>query len=206
MVFVISIFAGLMQLLGYLFYSLGTFSDKIKPNAASWSIWAFGAVLESASYIFLSRDLLKNILPIVCAFSAIIFFLICVFRGRFESISSFEKKIVALDIIITLLWYFSESAFLANMLLVLTAIISFIPIIIHVNKDPTYESALPWFIWTGAYVCMLFVVIVRWEKWEDVIYPVIFLILHLIVAILAVDFRKKNHLPINTGKILGEHL
>ena len=51
------------------------------------------------------------------------------------------------------------------------------------------EDAKPWYIWTIAYSTLAVVVVLRWEKWEDLVYPLIFAILHAIVAILALDSR-----------------
>ncbi|MEK7552248.1 MAG: hypothetical protein AAB534_02415 [Patescibacteria group bacterium] len=201
----VSIFSGITQFLGYVAYTKDVIFEKIRPNAASWSIWAFGAVLESISYIFLTGDILKNVLPIVCAISAVLFFLLCLKRGHFEKITRFEKIIVIADIAIIIIWFLTKSPFYANLLFVITAIISFVPIIVNVYKNPTYENAFPWFIWTTAYALQTIVVVGRFEKAEDLIYPVVFFILHIIVAVLAVDARKKRHLAM-IKKMHPEHL
>ena len=190
----ISILSGVTQFQGYAIYTKDTIFGKIRPNAASWSIWAFGAVLESVSYIFLTGDILKNVLPIVCAVSAVLFFLLCLKRGHFEKITRFESVIVIADITIIIIWFLTQSPFYANLLFIFTAIVSFVPIIMHVYKNPLYEKAFPWFIWTSAYALQTFVVIARFEKAEDLMYPLVFFVLHLIVAILAIDSRKKRHL------------
>ncbi len=188
----ISILSGIIQFTGYLIYARKVVFGSIRPNAASWSVWAFGAVIESVSYIYLSQDILKNILPIVCALSAILLFLMCLIRGYFTKITSFETAVVVADVIITIIWALTGSPFVANVLLVLTAVISFVPIITAVYKNPTYERAFPWFVWTVAYVLQLTVVIARFEKPEDLLYPIVFAILHIVVALLALDIRKKG--------------
>lgn len=190
----LGIFAGLLQIAGYFDYFKKIGIGRIKPNAASWSIWAFGAVLESASYVFVTGDWVKNILPIACAVCAVSLFLICLKRGHFEKVTRFEWILVIADCIAIFVWWWFESAVYANLLLVLTAIVSFIPIIMHVWKDPKAEHARPWFLWTYAYATLALVVVFRWEKWEDFVYPGIFLILHLIVAVLALDSRRKKSL------------
>lgn len=190
----LAIASGLLQIGGYLVYGREVFSGKIRPNTASWGIWAFGAVLESASYIALTGDLLKNILPITCAISVVIFFIICLKRGYFEPLDRFEKIIVIADLITITIWWLSQSAFYANVLAILTAFISFIPIIRHAWKNPNDESAFPWFIWTAAYTTQASVVLLRWTKWEDMLYPALFMVLHFTVAILAINtyVRRKS--------------
>lgn len=188
----ISALSGIVQLIGYIVYAKHVVFGSIRPNAASWSVWAFGAVIESVSYIYLTNDILKNVLPMACAVSAVLMFVMCLFRGHFSKISRFEASIVATDIAITIVWAFTGSPLIANILLVVTAVVSFIPIIMSVYKDPRYELAAPWFIWTTAYVLQSAVVIARFEKYEDLIYPLVFAALHIVVAFLALDFRKKT--------------
>lgn len=190
--FFIAISSGLLHLVGYSLYAKGIFSGNIKPNAASWSIWAFSAVLEGLSYIYVTNDVYKNILPIICTISSIALVVACFFRGSFKPLTSFEKKIVALDIIIMVIWYLTESSFIANLLLVITAVISFVPIIKDTRDDPYSEDATPWFVWSLAYTFQLIVVVGRWQKWEDLLYPLVFLVLHLLVAFYARNSRRKG--------------
>lgn len=206
---IVSVLSGLTQLAGYAIYSKHVLFGKIRPNAASWSIWAFGAILESASYIFLTGDILKNVVPIICALCSILFFIFCLFRGHLRGITRLETYIVMIDIFITLIWIATKSPLYANILFVVTAVISFIPIIMHVYKNPSYENALPWSVWTAAYALQTIVVFGRFEKVEDFIYPAVFFVLHIIISILALDSRKKFHnksYPDLTNKLHPEHL
>ncbi len=188
----IGILAGFLQILGYIVYFRHINKGLIKPNTASWSIWAFGALLESGSYIFSTGDWIKNVLPIVCALSAVTLFILCIYRGHFSPITNFEKMLVVLDCLAILIWWFYDSATYANLFLVVTAIISFLPIMLSVLRDPLREYAKPWYIWTVAYLLLTFVVLIRWQKWSDLVYPVVFVVLHFGVAIFATDrFRFK---------------
>ena len=196
----LGIFAGILQVIGYVFYIKKINIGRVKPNTASWSIWAFGAVLESSSYVFATGDWVKNILPVACAISAVVIFVYCLRHGHFEKPTRFEWFIVLLDCVAIFIWWWYSSAVYANLYLVLTAVISFIPIFLHVWHDPMVEDAKPWYIWTLAYSLLAVVVILRWEKWEDLVYPVIFVILHIIVAILSIDRRVPGTLRFNRLK------
>lgn len=185
----IGVIAGLLQVIGYVIYAHATFHGRLKPNAASWGLWALGASLESASYIAATDDWVKNILPLVCALSAIFFFVSAFLRGHFQPLDTFEKWVVVLDSIAILIWWHYDSAVYANLYLVLTAFVSFIPIVRHTWKNPKSENATPWFIWTFAYSALAIVVLLRFEKWEDFVYPVSFAFIHAAVGILALDTR-----------------
>ncbi len=203
---IISILAGTLQLLGYFTYNRMALSGKIVPNTASWLIWAMGGVLTTASYIFVSGDWVKNVLPIVCSMSAILIYIFCLVKGRFQKIDSFEWIVITLDICITIYWYLSKEPFITNVLYVLSAFPSFIPIIRYVWRNPLSENAVPWMLWSFAYFLMTMTVIMRYEKWQDLFYPVALFFLHVIVAILSSDFiakRKLNRVRIAKTAIDG---
>jgi len=196
----LGVMAGLVQIFGYLLYIKKINIGRVKPNTASWSIWAFGAVLESSSYIFVTGDWVKNLLPIACAVSAILIFLYCLRNGHFVKPTRFEWSLVFLDCMAIFIWWWYSSAVYANLFLVFIAVVSFIPIIVHAWRDPMVEDATPWFIWTFAYTLLAIVVVVRWEKWEDLVYPLVFIVLHVIVAILALDRRVAGKLKFSNSK------
>lgn len=191
---IIAILSGILQIDGYYLYFKKIFSGHIKPNTATWSIWAFGAILDALSYLLVTNDILKSIVPIVCAFCAIFIFVACIFKGKFDRIDAFDRYIICFDVVVSIFWYLSGSPVLANFLLVLSSIFSFIPIIRLVWRNPFAENATPWYVWTAAYSLMTIVVFFRWEKWEDLFYPISFLVLHFLVGVLSVDkFIKRKY-------------
>jgi hypothetical protein len=141
----------------------------------------------------------KNLLPIACAVSAVMLFFYCLNKGRLSKISNFEWGLIVLDCLAILIWWWYQSAIYANIFLMATAFVSFIPLILHTWVNPMVEDSLPWSLWTIAYFILTVVVIMRWEKWEDLVYPVTFLMLHLAVAFLALDRRVPN--TIRLGKV-----
>lgn len=196
------VLAGLLQLVAYGIYSWHVLHDRIKPNAASWSIWALGAVLETVSYVFVTGDWVKNILPVVCALSAVTLFVFCVSKGKFSGLTSWEWVLTVMDMAALLIWWFSQSATYANFLLVFTAVLSFIPLFVHTWNNPASENALPWGLWSLAYLLMTFTVLMRWEKPEDLVYPLTFLVLHLVIAVAAVDVGHRRLLAHRLSKTI----
>lgn len=181
--------AGIFQIIGYVFYVRKIGIGRVKPNTASWSIWAFGSILESVSYINATGDWVKNLLPIACTVSALLLFFYCLFNGRFNRPTLIEHILIVLDCVAIFIWWWYQSAIFANFFLVFVAIISFLPIFVHVWRDPMEEDATPWYIWTVAYTMLVFTVLFRWERWEDLVYPLVFAVLHVIVGILSLDRR-----------------
>lgn len=186
-----SIFAAFLQFIGYAIYTRKILQKKITPNAASWTIWAASAIFESLNYSILSGDLVKNLLPLACAISAIFIFFYCILYGHFKKIDRFDWGIIFFDIAITIYWFFSGQTFVANLLYILSAFISFIPIVRYVWNDPRNEESFPWYIWSVAYSFMFVAVFLRFEKFEDLVYPLAFFVLHLIVALLSSDVIAK---------------
>jgi len=195
-----SILAGTLQLLGYYTYNRMALSGKIVPNTASWLIWAIGGVLTTISYVFVSGDWVKDILPIVCSLSAVLIFLFCLVKGRFQRIDAFEWTVIGLDISVTIYWYLSSDTFVTNVLYILSAFPSFIPIIRYVWKNPLSENATPWILWSSAYLLMMMTVIIRFEKWQDIFYPIALFALHIIIAILSSDYIAKRRINSKTFK------
>ena len=180
------VLAGLAHVLGYWIYNKGVFSDPtLKPNATSWGLWAFGSLLTCSSYAQLAHDWVKEILPFVCVTACILTFLAFLAKGKLGRPDKYEAIILILDLIILGFWILTDSARYTNLFLQVSTIVSFVPIIRSVWKDPKTENPLPWFVWSTAYALMSLTVIFRYEKWWDLAYPVNYLILHIIVGLIA---------------------
>jgi hypothetical protein len=185
----LGILAGLLQLAGYALYARETVLGHIKPNTASWGLWALGAVLESGSYAIATQDIAKNILPVLCALSAIAFFFIALRRGHFEKIDCFDWIIIGLDIVAVAIWVSTRSAIYANIYIVTTAVFSFVPIFRHAWRDPKHENATPWIIWTLAYSLLTAVVLIDFISWTELVFPATYVLLCTIIGCLAWDRR-----------------
>jgi hypothetical protein len=190
----LGILAGLLQLVAYGIYGWHVLHDRIKPTAASWGIWALGAMLETVTYVFVTGDWVKNILPVVCALSAVTLFAFCVASSKFSGLSRWEWVLTVLDTMALFVWWFFQSAAYGNFLLVFTAVLSFVPLFLKTWSDPATENALPWALWSLAYLLMTITVLLRWEKAEDLVYPLTFLALHLFTAVAAVDVSRRRQL------------
>ena len=60
--------AGLVQIVGYIWYISYVWKGQIKPNSASWIIWSYGNAVVCWSYIVGGEQItFKESLPIVCS-------------------------------------------------------------------------------------------------------------------------------------------
>lgn len=180
----ISFVAGALQLLGYWFYNRGIFRGEIKPNASSWFLWSIGSLIATISYGSVSEDWVKNILPITCSVACICTLLLSLWIGNFSRPDKWDVLVIFLDVIVVVFWMTTEMEKLANLFLQFDIILSFWPMVRETYKNPKNERLTPWLIWNMAYMAMLVVVLMRFESFWDLIYPINLLGLCLIVSFL----------------------
>ncbi|HMO79085.1 MAG TPA: hypothetical protein PJ997_01105 [Candidatus Paceibacterota bacterium] len=173
-----------------MFYWRGVRSGKIDPNAASWFIWAYGSLLNFATYNIMSGDMVKDILPFMCSVSCMVIFALMVYRNGIGRLDKIDYAIIASDIAVTFIW-FLIGATEANLTLQLTEFISFIPLIRGLLRGTDKEEILPWAIWSVAYTLMTVTVVIRWDKWQDVVYPVVAVVLHMTILVVSKIVNKK---------------
>lgn len=187
----LGIIIALTQLAGYYYY-YRSIKNGVRPNTTSWTIWTFGNILEILSYVYLTGDWVKNLLPIACGVASIFLYAHCLAYGKFRKLQKEDYILILSDLVATALWYFTTSPLVGNIAYQVSTIISFIPIIREIYDEDENETPLPWAIWSASYFMAIILVLLRWEKWGDLIYPVVYFILHFTVLILIVAVKKKN--------------
>ena len=185
----LGVLIGVLHLLGYWIYYRASHSEKdaIQPEPMSWLIWAFGSFVNLLSYSLLSGDLVKDILPLVCSVACVLIF-ISQWKARGKKLEKMTKEgisMLLLDALSMIIGFITMSALVTNISCQVGTVASFIPILRATAKDPTKEKPLPWIIWSLAYGLDVILVITRWEKWGDVVYPATCLVLHILMAIIA---------------------
>lgn len=179
--------AGVTQLVGYLIYNW-TANGKI--NTGSWSIWALGGGIDLVSYYAITDgDWVVNALPAACAAGAVLTFLHALARKRFEKPDVTDWVFVGLDGAITIVWTYTN-AVTANLLYQASNISSFIPLVRGLLAGNEKEEPLPWMVWTLAYSLLSVSVILRYEIWEELAYPISHAIIHAVVYLIIVEKRR----------------
>lgn len=174
--------AGAIQLYGYWVYNRVA-GDKI--NTGSWSMWALTGIIDLASYSAVTGDWVVNILPAVCALAAVGTFCYAIVRKRFSWPDKTDWAFVGVDGAITVIWVFTN-AVLANLLYQVSTIMSFIPMCRGLLSSREKEKLLPWLIWTLAYTVLMWSVLLRFHRWEEMAYPLSHVAICLVVAIIII--------------------
>ncbi len=175
------VLAGIIQVCGYWIYNRKLAKNEIRPNVTSWAIWGIGSFIAYALYSDLANDWVKEFLPLVCAIAAVATFVHMAVRGSFQKPDRTDVQIFALDIAVVSFWIYSNDPILSNVLLELDIWISFAPILRSTWKHPETEDATPWKLWSVAYLLFTIAVIMRWEKWWDLLLPLNYLVLHVAI-------------------------
>lgn len=181
----LGILIGVTHLLGYwIYYRTSSLYKETAPNTASWSVWAFGSIVNLLTYASMSNDWVKDILPAVCSVACLVIYVSYLRQGKFEVPKFSDILIFSADIMATIVWMSTNSPLIGNMACQGSEVISFIPIIRETMRHPRRERPLPWIIWSIAYALDVILVIIRWRQWGDMVYPVTSLALSLTMIII----------------------
>ncbi|MES2931168.1 MAG: hypothetical protein V4682_00530 [Patescibacteria group bacterium] len=187
--------AGLLVLVAFAVYNL----KDAKISTGTWIILAFGDSLDLASYFEMTDEWWKSIVPAAFALGSILTFGIGCIRRRFSWPDGYDWFIVLLDVAIIGVWSWSETRGMpfsigsyefappaaANLALQATAVIAFIPMYRGLLTGREREHALPWVLWTSAFVLFCISSVSTFSTVEEVAYPVVGLLTHALVAAIA---------------------
>ena len=174
-----------LHLLGYALYLRALLRDHIKPNATSWLLWSGGSVLSVAIYSQNTKDMVLLILPAVCAVASVGIVAVVAVRGALRRLDGADCVALVFDLAVVAVWVATENARLAYAALLLDIAVTFVPIWRSTAQSPEGEQPLPWIIWSLAYAVMAMAVACRWDGWMPLLFPLVYLIAHGGVAILA---------------------
>ena len=185
----LGIIAGIMHVAAFLLYNKQMLAGQSKPNTTTWTTWVFLSSMNCITYLDMSKDVVKTLLPIFSALACIGTFVFSLLRGKLSKLNFWEYIALATGLFSTFMWYLYHNSTIGNLLLQIPIIISFLPTYSGIWKADT-EKSLPWFVWSGAYILVIITIILRWRgQYQDFAYPVNCLILHGGVGILSL--RKK---------------
>ena len=180
-----------MHIVAFLFYNKQMIRGESTPNTATWTIWVFLGTLNASSYFFTSEDFVKSILPVVSTIGCIGTYIYVIIKGKFSRLDWTDSFVLGLGMVASALWYYYKSATIANMIIQVAVLISFIPTWRGVIKNPKIERVFPWFLWSAAYIVNIVIVLLRWKSQpQDLVYPINCLILHGSVGLLSLRTPK----------------
>lgn len=214
------IVAGVLQAAGYFFYVRGAKKKEIEPEPVTWFMFAYGTALLTVLEWDNAATWPELILPVVCAVTSLYVSYLCWQEVRksnpkrwlpydaWPEARSDQVSYVG-DLALTagyvLVWAalfmdliepgLKETAVLVFLVgSNLTTVTSFGPIIRSTYLAPRKERALPWVIWTLAYVVLGYVTYAT-HGWYTVLmlYPAMNAVFHGLVAVLALPGRRNRH-------------
>ncbi len=184
-VIVLSFLGGFLHLIAFVIYIKQMLKGTSQPNTATWTLWAFLIVLNLSSYAVMSGDWVKAILPAAGAFASVSTFLFSLYKGKLSKLDRWDTLALGIGIVSGLAWWYFKSATYANLILQISILISFVPTYRGVLEDPRKERALPWYLWSTAYLVGMIVILLRWQnQYVDLIYPFLCFLLHAPIGLL----------------------
>jgi len=183
MVFLLSLLGAGISVVGFLSYNKKIISGIVKPNMATWILFSFLSVLNLTSYLVMTQDIVKSLLPLVSTMATLSVLTIAVVKGQFSKLNTWDTLALIIGGVSGLVWLVFKSAGLANLILQFSVIISFIPTYWGIIRGNNIEKISPWMTWTTTYIIMIFVVAIRNGQWIEYIYPVVAGVLHSGVGI-----------------------
>lgn len=184
--------AALLHGSAFILYYWQNKTGQSKPNAATWGIWAFLATLNALSYREMTGDVVATLQFFTGSVGGILLFLYVLTFGKFSWLKPREWGLLALGIFAVLVWWKFRSATWANMIILVAVVISFIPTLEGVWRDPFTETPRSWVLWTLAFIVATTNVALRGNKAIALLTPAVLIVAHGVIAVLSTERRKKR--------------
>lgn len=187
------IVATCMTILAAFFYNRNILKGTGKPNLSTWGIWILLQILGVITYYDMSQDFLKSMNSTINMLSTASVFCICLFKGKFSRLNTWDTIIFFIGVTIGLFWLANHNSAQANVLLQLSAGVGFIPTLRGIWRDNTLEIVKPWLFFSLGHGISILVVLVRWQgKIEELFCPVIQFLLNVMVVVLIAKRRSNR--------------
>jgi hypothetical protein len=188
LIFLVGILAGLLQVTGYVLYYVPLYKGTTRPNISGWALWSFGTLVGLLSYKGMTHDWAKIILPILCNLSCLFIFIYALRKGNYKPFDEREKRVGKIYFLAAVAALFTPTY--GNLIQQFGTLVSFWPYIKSVRNGTAIEKPLPWFVWAAAYSTLLVVCLLKFNGWQELVYPINCLVLHGTIGILALQ---KSH-------------
>lgn len=133
---------------GYSAYWIGLRRPTLRPNRASWLIWAAATALEALTYAAVNPGAPQAMVFILSAVACIAVTLAIWRRSSWAPPSPTERFCMAASLTALVLWLVFREAFWAHMLVVAAVPVSFWPTWASLWADRARERSPAWGLWT----------------------------------------------------------
>lgn len=184
----LSILAAALHGFAYIIYLHQVYGGGSIPNPASWTIWAFLSTINALTFWRGSRDPLATAQFFTGSVACVTVWIFALSAGKFAPFDTMAWIVLLLCIAACAVWRVTNNAIYANLVVAGIVLVSAVPTVIGVWKDTGVEQALPWYLWTGAYVITSINVFRRAERarpqWQLLmVMPIVGIVIHVVVAI-----------------------
>lgn len=184
----LSMSAATLHAIAYIIYMNQIFVGNSIPNPASWTIWAFLSGLNAVTFWKSTNDGLATAQFFTGSIACFVVWIFALSAGKFAPLGLMEWVVLASSCLACVVWYVTKEAIYANLIFGAILLISSIPTVMDVWCKTAVERALPWWLWTTAFVITAINVFRRTDKtqtrwWLLMIVPIIGIIVHGVIAI-----------------------
>lgn len=180
--------AGLLVLIAYAPYVLGTVRGTTKPNRATWFIWSVVCIIIAASYWKAGAE--NSIwVPLLNAFGTTLIALLSLKYGE-GGWTRLDKACLLASGISLVLWWLSGNPVIALTINIIIDAIGAVPTVVKTYRDPKHESRGAWMVWLAAYLVNLFAI----GSWTYAIaaYPIYLFVQALVMVSLTYGLVSKK--------------
>ena len=183
-------FGGTVLFVGFIVYFKAIAQGRVTSNRVTWGVWMLVQILFVISY-YQSVGLVTSIwVPIVYLFGTVLIFISLLKYSGKGSWSWIEKIALISVIIISAIWFITESSLVALTLTLIIDTIGAIPLVMTVWRDPNADYAPAWYLGFISNALNLFAI----EKWDyaNAVYPIYLTVVTFTVASI-LKFRQYEH-------------
>lgn len=171
----LALLSGVAALAAYASYGERMHRGRVVPNAATWLIWLVLGVINAATYIATTKGKLHQTIIVFTVTGCIaVIFAYTLAVGKFSYPSAIDAVCLAAATVVIGLWMATGSPRLANLLLQIIYITSYVPTIAMLLGRKQHESSTPWILASIAYGFATLAVLADYSgDWLSLSYPLV---------------------------------
>lgn len=185
----LSILAAVLHGVAYAIYLNQVYTGGSVPNPATWSVWALLSILNALTFWKASKDPLATTQFFTGSVACFVVWAYAWIAGRFLPIDTMACAVLISSVAACVVWKWKDARH-ANLVVAGILLWSSWPTIQGAWRDGNVEQALPWYLWTSAFVVSFINVVRRRDRkdprwWLLLAVPVVGIVIHGLVAIAA---------------------
>ncbi len=171
----IALIANIPMLFVYITYFKQVIKQQSVPNPATWLVWSAAMLLNALTYFFLSeKNWYKSSITIIVFILMALIMLYSWKKGKFSKLGLLEGNALFATCLVGALWWLNKETAIANFLLQIILLMSFVPTIVGLLTGANKEKWPPWLLAVITYMLFTTGIIVDFKgDYSLLAYPVI---------------------------------